>query len=427
MRKATRRRRGAVIVLIAVLLIPIMGIVALALDGGVLQQDRRIAQAVADAAALAAADSLFANYQTGQGFDVNGAATNKALAIASANGYTNDGVQSKVTVNIPPASGLHQDQPGYAEVLVEYYQPRFFSNLWGSDQLTIRARAVAIGQWAPFRNGITVLDPASSGALNNNGSGTVNIINADVVVDSSAPDAATTAGGGTISAPNFYISGNPGTGTSTGGNFIGNIVPNQQPIPDPLAYVPVPDPSDMNVRAYNPTNLSDNVVTLIRPGVYKGGINVSGQATLIMLPGIYYMDGGGFSYTSQGDLAADGVMIYSSPSSSSDVININGSGQVNFTPPWNGVYQGMALWQDRGSTNTISITGNGSSALYGTIYTQHGTLTVSGNGTGNGNGNTDVLGSQYVSYDLNLGGNGNFNLMWGQDITGRTRYIYLVE
>ena len=48
-------------------------------------------------------------------------------------------------------------------------------------------------------------------------------------------------------------------------------------------------------------------------------------------------------------------------------------------------------------------------------------LTVSGNGA------QDVIGSQYISYDVKLGGNGNFNINWKPDMTARTRSIYLVE
>jgi hypothetical protein len=420
MKKATSRRRGNVIVLIAVMLIPIMGVVAIALDGGVLQQDRRMAQAAADAAALAAAEDLYANYLGSQGFDVTGTAKSSALGIASANGFSNDGVNSKVTVNIPPTSGLHQGLPGYAEVIIEYYQSRLFSNLWGGDKLTVRARAVAIGKWAPFRDGIMVLDPTSSGSLSANGGASINVVNADVIVDSNAPDAATAIGGTVISAPNFYITGVPGTSTTGGGTFAGNIVDNQQPTPDPLANIPVPDPSTMTNQGHS-GNFAGQKTYYIQPGVYEGGIKVSGSATLVMAPGIYYMQNGGFSFTGLGNLVAEGVMIYTNPTSNSDVININGNGSIDFTPPTSGVYQGMALWQARSSTNTVYITGNGASALYGTVYAQHGTLNVSGNGT------QDVLGSQYVSYDVTVGGNGSFYIQWRQDLTVRTRYIYLVE
>ena len=58
-----RQRRGAVIVLLALLLVAIMGALAIALDGGVLMDDRRQVQSAADAAALTAATQLFVSFR----------------------------------------------------------------------------------------------------------------------------------------------------------------------------------------------------------------------------------------------------------------------------------------------------------------------------------------------------------------------------
>ena len=64
MRHNQRPRRGTVAVLAALCLIGILGFAALSLDGAMLYQNRRTAQAAADSAALAAAGSLFANWRT---------------------------------------------------------------------------------------------------------------------------------------------------------------------------------------------------------------------------------------------------------------------------------------------------------------------------------------------------------------------------
>jgi len=126
----------------------------------------------------------------------------------------------------------------------------------------------------------------------------------------------------------------------------------------------------------------------------------------------------------QGSLYAAGVMIFNAPNSNSDTITITGSGTggtINLSPPTSGLYQGIALFQERTSTNTISVSGNGSTSISGTFYTASGTLNVTGNG-----GN-DVLGSQYISYDLIVGGNGNFAVNWDVNLVARTRKLQLVE
>src|SRR5437762_1168316 len=106
------KRKGAVTILVAITLTALLAVVAIALDGGLLLHDRRLVQSAADAAALAAADDLYANYQTGAGLDTGGTAKTRALAVAAANGYANDGTVSKVDVNIPPRSGPHLGQAG---------------------------------------------------------------------------------------------------------------------------------------------------------------------------------------------------------------------------------------------------------------------------------------------------------------------------
>src|SRR5947209_6076906 len=111
-------RRGTVVVLVAVCLTVIISVVALTLDGGTLLNDRRQAQAVADAAALAAACDLYNNYYTNNGTDPSHTARDSALATAAANGYANDGVVSKVDVHIPPTSGPFTGMAAYAEVIV---------------------------------------------------------------------------------------------------------------------------------------------------------------------------------------------------------------------------------------------------------------------------------------------------------------------
>src|SRR5262245_8236869 len=122
-------RRGAVTALVAVcFLLMLPAVVALVVDGGVLLTERRRAQATADAAAMAAACVLYDNYPVDQGLGNIGNPSGAALAVASANGYTNDGVTSSVTVNIPPLSGTYTGLPGYVEVIVTYYQGRAFSS-----------------------------------------------------------------------------------------------------------------------------------------------------------------------------------------------------------------------------------------------------------------------------------------------------------
>ena len=418
MRHNRQPRRGTVAVLAALCVTGILGFAALSLDAALLHQDRRAAQAAADAAALAAAGNLFANWRANQGLDPAGAAANEALAAAAANGFANDGVHSTVTVNIPPQSGDHVGQAGYVEVIVLQFQQRAFSAIWGSDPVPVRARAVARGLWVPVNNGIIVLDPTSSGSLTSNGGSSVTT-NAKVIVDSNSPSATVVTGGGVLTAPEFDITGVPGTSTSGGGVINGTILDGQVPTPDPLAYLPEPDPSTMTKQSNKTVKLQNQGSLSLQPGVYQGGIQVTG-GNLTLAPGIYYMDGGGFSFSGTGSLSALGVLIVNAPQSNSDTVSITGSGTINLSPPTTGIYQGISLWQIRASTNTLTVAGGGSGSVTGTFYAQHGTLKTSGSGGSS-------VGSQYISWNVVLSGNGNFSILWSPTAVAPAKLLQLVE
>jgi Flp pilus assembly protein TadG len=418
MRHLRHKRRGTVAVLAALCLIVIMGFAALSLDAALLMQDRRNAQSAADSAALAAVGSLFQNWRTNKGVDTSGAAATDALAAAVANGFTNDGVNSIVTVNIPPLSGNFVGQAGYAEVIVQQFQQRAFSAVWGSDPVSVKARAVARGMWSGGNFGILVLDPTSPGSLNSNGGSSVTT-NVKVIVDSNSATATTVVGGGVLTAPEFDITGVPGTSLSGGGVINGTILDGQVPTPDPLAYLPEPDPSTMTVQATKTVKLQNQGSLSLQPGVYQGGINVTG-GNLTLAPGIYYMQGGGFGFSGTGSLTAPGVMIVNAPQSNADVISITGTGAINISPMTSGLYQGISFWQARASMNTLTVSGGGSGAIYGTFYAQHGTLKVSGGGG-------QSVGSQYISWDVVLAGNGNFTIDWSPQNVAPNKLFALVE
>lgn len=423
-RKA-HRRTGAVIVLVAVSLVVLLSIVALALDGGGLLDRRRSVQSTADAAAVAAATELFRNYPTYKGLDGNGAAKSRALAIAAANGYNNDGTNSVVQIRTSPetfSGGAKVGQPipkGFVEVTVLHNQARYFSAVLGSDTLPVRARAVARGLWEPNKVGIHVLDLYDKASLVATGDGLVELTGeASVIVNSNHAEAGV-SNGGTLIAPTFEIAG--GTSTSgTSGGFFGEVNTGVPPQPDPLRALPPPDPAAMVQQRNGPTMISQGSRTL-KPGVY-GGITVSGQGSLTLEPGVYYMDGGGFNFGGLGNLYAEGVMIYNSPKNPSDGISIagSGSGSVHITPMSNGLYKGMTFFQDRNAPHELNISGNGAFYVTGTFYAANALMKVSGGGD-------SEVGSQFISRYLAITGNGNLTIDYNPDVVAPRRVVGLVE
>ena len=425
MRASQPRRRGNVTVMVAACLTVLFAVTALSVDGGMILDKRRELQAVSDSAAMAAAGELYRNYPLYNGVDGNGAARTAAEDALKANGFENGKNGCTVTINMPPLTGPFVGKPAHAEVLLAVDQPRFFSKVFGSaDAVPVGARSVARGKRVSINNAIIVLDPTGSGALNAAGNGSITVTGANVQVNSNSTTAMVANGNGFAQALQFnVVGGSPGYTTPGGGSFTGPIVTSAQPIPDPLRYLPVPDPSTMVVRSTRKMQISGALPVILQPGVYIDGIDITGPAIVTMMPGIFYMKGGGFKFGGQGSLTATGVMIYNAPLSNSDTIEITGQGSVIMSPPTSGPYQGISLFQDRASTNTVSVSGSPTAvmSITGTFYVAGGMLSVSGNGI------QQTIGSQYISYDLSLSGNGTYYCSWDPNLTPGKRDLRLVE
>ncbi len=443
-------RRGAVAVFIVICLTMLMAFVAISLDGGMLLLERRHAQMTADAAAMAAASVMYNNYPTYSGVGPSPDVTNAALAVASANGYSNDGVTSTVTVHNPPVSGPYKGQAGYVEVIVQYNLTRFFSgNIGGSGTLPIQARAVAQGAWISVNAGVMVLDLSGQGTLSTQGNGAFTESGGPVIVNSNNASAVVDTGGATMKGQEFDITG----GTKVGNHavLVTSPVANQvftgvHPTPDPLAYLPVPTKPPAGTETT--TNLGQgNTMYTFSPGSYSnlpnfksGDIVVLQQASANSNGGIFYIDGGGFKSTGASIImdstTSGGVMIYNKPASSADSEKIqitgNSAGTVSLSPLTSGTYSGLVLWQDRTSTLPVKVEGNGSFTVSGTFYAAGGTLQVNGNGgTYTGSDGSAIsgsqIGSQYISNDLTVGGNGNIYIKYSGTGSARSKMLRLVE
>ncbi len=456
-------RRGTVTPLTILCLALLVGVTALVIDGGTLMEARRHVQAAADAAALAGANDLYATYLSNQGIDVGGTAQASALATASANGFANDGVQSIVTVNTSPQK--YQSGPnagttipaGYIEVVIQYNVTHLFSGVFGSGSSPIQARAVARGRCSPLNsNGVMALNLSQAGALNVSSMGGLTV-SGGIEISSSSSSALQVSGSGRVTATQFIL--NPamtGSGGGGGGGLLGsilsllgsvlsllfgpggtspNIIPSP-PAPDPLRFLPAPDPTQLTTQSTN-LNITSGTKDLY-PGVYNGGIRVSGLGTQVILhansdgtPGIYYLNGPNGLQVSQwatvktasGETA--GIMIYNNWNDSTDTINVNTFGSLSLFPPAIGLYRGLTIFQKRGTISSpgppINITANGAANLTGTIYAANASVTLATNLSSN------VMGGQVIADKVNVGGLANVHINPGTQPTATQRQLGLVE
>ena len=258
--------------------------------------------------------------------------------------------------------------------------------------------------------GILLLDPSGSGALSASGNAAVTVSDVNdcgaIVINSSSPSAGTAVGNAVVSAGEYDIAGVPGTRTSGHGAFLYHEEMNtgETPTADNLAGVAAPTPSATPFGAVNDTG---GPTLTLPPGTYKGGIHVSGKGSVFLLPGVYYMEGGGFSVSGQGVVSGDGVTIYNAPASKSDGFSFTGQAIVILSGPTGGNLESLLFFQARASADAFQVSGNAVLDLSGIVYASGAQVAVSGQGEILDSGNAArTVSAEIDSLDLSVTGQG---------------------
>ena len=355
---------GQVMVLVMFLLVALIAAVGLAVDGGRLYSARRSAQNAADNAALAGALAICSQEEMNEDEVVSA-----AEATAGQNGYSNADPGVSVSVDYPPESGLHEGDEDFVEVIINKQEEPGLIQVVYAGAFETSAHAVArCTQTSPAPlgqgNGLIVLHPTASGALNGTGTqATLSVIGGIYVNSNHATGM--TAGNIDISASDgIAIVGNYSVGPT--GSVSPAPVTGAVPIIDPL--LTLADPSRPAGDCINQT-----AGGTIDPGVYCK-IDLTGNKTLVMNAGLYYIEGGVFSISGGSDVSGSGVFIYST----AGAITMSGGGSFNLVAPDSGEYEGLLLFTSRTNTSDITITGGATSTFQGTIYSPAGRLVLSG-------------------------------------------------
>jgi len=203
------------------------------------------------------------------------------------------------------------------------------------------------------------------------------------------------------SSGSSYFHTSPGsidTGVAATADFLTDV-----PVPDPTKIDDQGNPGTMTTRStssYKPTSGQT-----IQPGLYIGGISISSQPNITFAPGIYYLQGGGLTMSGgSSSFTATGVMIYNGVSSAGATgsITVSGGGTVVQSPPTSGAYYGMSIFQDRSSTQKVTLSGGSGWNFTGTVYAASAHIDVSG-------GSGATMGSQFVADTMTLSGSSTFN------------------
>jgi hypothetical protein len=457
-RRGRRRERGQILVLFAGGIVALLIIAAAAFDVGMMLVERRAEQNAADAAALAGARYVVTD---------PAAAEAAARRIAKANGFDDADPNEVVTVHIPPIHGRYVGFDGFIEVEIEGTRSSIFGGIIGRSEWPIGVMAVATNrQDLTFPFSMLALNPTMCKAIQVSGTGLIQAF-ANIQSNSSgadcvgAPIGFSRTGGSTIdviaddatcrSVGEIQDSG-------SGPPMTCNKVQNSFALPDPLRNLP--DPAKPTLAApmdkightkaapdYCPGAAAPKAPSetqpavcdvggngasyrglawVLHPGLYPHGIAVTNDAIAYLLPGIYWIGGGGLDVKNGGSIftiatLADananvalatwggGVMFFNSklPTIPGGPWTLNGNAATMKLKALdapagdpNEIYNDIVLFQDRTVTTGVTLNGSASTTqVEGMLYVPAGHIQLNGNG-----GTLEIDQIIADSYTINGGG-----------------------
>jgi hypothetical protein len=149
------------------------------------------------------------------------------------------------------------------------------------------------------------------------------------------------------------------------------------------------------------------------PGLYDGGLSLTGSVSANLEPGLYYLKGGGLSIAGSARAVGKGVVFYIASDSRSGV-TISGSASLTITPPSSGVYQGISIFQDRQVSAPFRVEGAAAVHVSGTVYVPAASIDISGSGKATGS-ELGAPGAQFIARDLSVSGSATLTVIADAD------------
>ncbi len=420
--KNARSESGQILVVFSVVLVALLGLTALAVDGGMVYSDRRAAQNAADTSALAgagAAAQYFENHSirwdnfTCGNSNVIAAinqAKSKAIDSAAANFYNIDTDVSDVngvTVDCTIEDhGSYKDKYLDIRTYVTAKTNTSFAHLFYSGELKNSVEAVVrVRPRVSLAYGYAVMSLASTCGQNSGG----------VYYDGTSE--LKINGGGVFSNSCMTVNGTPTINVNGPIQFTSGSIPagdvskfiNQKPVPAaesvPTELYPAPDCSSVPLHP-------NGVDAIKSSGTYDPGrydeIKLTSTDDVTLRPGLYCITGS-HGIAVSGNLSNDpsqgGVTIYVEQGG----VSISGGNVHLYSPvtvsdPADGI-AGMLIYMADGNTNPVNVEGNANTSYKGTIYSPSGSVEIGG-----ATGTFPTFSTQLIGQLVKLHGNATIDI-----------------
>jgi hypothetical protein len=177
--------------------------------------------------------------------------------------------------------------------------------------------------------------------------------------------------GASLTARNIFLSG--GYALSAGSVMTASkyLTTHTSSVDDPYARLELPAYPGCTRTRYR---LNEGKTETISPGIYCGGIEVAGGATLSLAPGTYILDRGNFSISGNSTVNGAGVtlVLTSRTGSNYGAIDIRAGSRIEITAPALGAtagIPGIAIWVDGGEAGASdTFDGGNTQNINGAIY-----------------------------------------------------------
>lgn len=325
-----KNNAGSVLPLAALTFPVVLGMVGLGTDASLWMAERRNLQTAADAAVVAAGWEMAQESESQMDF--------MAYKEAQTNGYE-PGSNGVLDLQF-----LGNDEDGTRiGITLEQDARTFFSKIIFKDPVRIAAYAEAVVSGVDGQFCILALERVDADSFSGFGNVTVDSPDCGIAVNSSDDEAFTLTGNVDLTIGTVRITGDYDVGGSV--DFVyESLRTNQAPLADPYEDLEVPE-----FEGCDHNNTRINSSSTLSPGVYCGGINISGNNNIEFEPGVYIIDGGDFKVTGGGTMVGEGVtFILTGSGNSYGQLDISGSKNVAFSAPLSGEdWSGITFFQDR--------------------------------------------------------------------------------
>jgi hypothetical protein len=407
--KLFRDENGQSIVIVAVFMALVaMGFLAFALDVGTLSRQRRMAQAAADAAALAAAEEVAAGNSANEQAAAN--------AMAKLNGFDTTLATNPAVVTLTTPQTGNFTGSSYVQATVTQPIPTMFLRAFRSNWATMNVTASSVAGGAQTSQTCVCVEGTSGQDINMSNGSKLSATGCGLVVNSSSSNALGIIGGATLSgltlgtvssswdnSSNINNGGSISNSTTVVQGITNRCAPTMPTAPTYSSCVADPGGS-YGTFTFGPASASSTIC-------YNALTVGANGATVTLNPGIYVINGGELHFeigaNNHSNLGGNGVFFYLKGNAS---LVIDNGANVNLvaggaaengggTATTVGSYNGILVYQDSSDTSALSIQGGSAAFMNGALYAPSAAVTI-------GNGSSATIEGGIVATTLTLNGGG---------------------